>query len=367
MISPDQSYTKKPTPQIDLKVIAGEKPISLVIDPAVPDISKNVFIPTWNNRPDAPPAVARLRGTGILTHQNLTAVIANPGAGKSSIVEALGPNYLNPSADCLGFEVDPACHGLIIVDNERTNIDVWNSFYRMCRRAQIPEGGEVRNVKIAGLRSVARLPERIRVIEHLLETNPCGLLLIDGAGDLVTDTNDLLQAIECRIWLREITVKYNISIFVTLHPNPNTNKPRGHQGSEICREAECVLLAKPFEGDAKIITSDFEQGKNRNNPKLTTAYVWSDNHKMFISADYEDLVAGKQSGKDQAGRSQEEALAKSVLPGQVSLRHTDLVNAIMQKTSKSEWTAIRQVRNLEGWGIVKKYEDGCYRLNINKS
>jgi hypothetical protein len=357
-----QAVSKKAVPVIPLEVFTGQQ--DLPTAPHLQVINKNVFIPEWGNRPEELPAVVKLGGTTILTHQNTAALIANPGGGKSSAMEAIAASYLNPMTDNLGFEVDPSCKGLIIVDNERTNLDVWNSFYRMCRRAQIPEGGAVPNVKIAGLRSVARLPERIKTIEYLLENNPCSLLLIDGAGDLVTDTNDLMQAIECRIWLREITVKYNISIFVTLHPNPNSNKPRGHQGSEICREAECVLLAKPYDDDTKIITSDFEQGKNRNNPKLTTAYRWSDNERMFISVDYGDLMAGRQTSKDQAGRIQAEALARVLLPPPTSLKHADFVNAIMQKTSQSEPTAKRKIKDMTGWGIARKYEDGFYRLNL---
>jgi hypothetical protein len=326
------------------------------------DTLRNVFFPSWDNRPPELPAIVKLGGTPILTHQNTGALIANPGAGKSSAMEAIAASYLNPAGDNLGFEVDPECAGVIVVDNERTNTDVWNSFHRICRRAGISEGGQMRNVKMAGLRSVARLPERIKVIENLLDSNPCGLLLLDGAGDLVLDTNDLAQAIECRIWLRELSVKYNISIFATLHPNPNTDKPRGHQGSEICREAECVLLAKAFDGDTKIITSDFEHGKNRNNPKLTTAYCWSDEHKMFVSVDYEDAVASKSTRQDEARRAQVETLAKSVLNGQTSLRHSDLVAAIMDKTSCKESSAKTKVREMKAWGYAIIGPDERYRL-----
>ncbi len=327
-------------------------------------IHEKIFIPDWNNKPEPIPDVLKLSGTPILGHQNLTGIIANPGFGKSSIVESIGANLLNPSADCLGFEVDQSCNGIIIVDNERTNADVWNSFSRMCRRAGIVEGGGTNNIILAGMRSIARLSERIQAIESLLENNPCSLLLFDGAGDLVEDTNDLSQAIECRIWLREITVKYNTSILVTLHPNPNSNKPRGHQGSEICREAECVLLIKNYEGDHRLITSDFEQGKNRNNPKLTTAFTWSDDNKMFISADYEDLQFNKQTAKDGMKRQEADRLAKEIISPPNALKYGEFVSAIMQKTSVSEPTARRKIKDMDGWGIINKSNDNFYRYEI---
>lgn len=353
---------KKPVPILNLQSFTGEP--QAVTQPSTDELNtKNVFIPDWTNRPEELPGVLKLGGTTILTHQNTGALIANPGAGKSSAIEAIAASFLNPAVDNLGFEVDPACAGIIVVDNERTNADVWNSFSRVCRRAGIEPGEDMTNVKIAGLRSVARLPERMRVIHHLLDNNPCGLLLLDGAGDLVLDTNDLAQAIECRIWLRELTVKYNLSIFVTLHPNPGSEKPRGHQGSEICREAESVLLAKPFDGDTKIITSDFEHGKNRNNPKLTTAYRWSDENRMFLSVEYEDAVASKSSAQDQKRRANSKALAASILAGQKALKHADFVGSIMDKSSCKESSAKTRIREMTSWGYVQKGEDDRYRLN----
>jgi hypothetical protein len=349
---------QKTAPVLPLEAFTGSQP------PDKTEFIKNIYFPNWSNKPDELPPVTSLAHTPILTYQNMTAVIANPGSGKSSIMEAIMSAYLNPEADNLGFEVDNSCKGIIYIDNERTNTDVWNSFSRMCRRAGIAEGAEVNNVVIAGMRSIPRLKERIEAIEYLLDNNPCSLLLIDGAGDLVYDTNDLEQAIECRIWLRAITVKYNLSVIVTLHPNPGTNKPRGHQGSEICREAECVLLVKPYEGDVKLITSDFENGKNRNNPKLTTAFVWSDTNMMFITADYEDAQASKQEVKDKAKRNQAELLAKKLLPAPTSLTYTELSEAIADANSLSLATANRRVKEWATWKIITKHVDDRYRLNI---
>ena len=260
-------------------------------------VLENVFIPNWNNKPEELPPALSLNGVSILTNGNVTAVVAAPGAGKSSLSEAAAAWHLNFTADTLGFEGDENFEGVIYCDFERTNTDVWNSFNRMARRAGIPFGTEPEKVILVGMRSIPRLAERMQAIEYFLENNPCSLLLLDGAGDLVTDTNDLLQAIDCRIWLRELTVKYKVSIFTTVHPNPGSDKPRGHIGSEVCREAECVFLAKKIDGDIHILTTNFEHGKNRNGSDLTTAYQWSDQEMMFISASVPvDCDAGNKSG-----------------------------------------------------------------------
>lgn len=323
---------------------------------------KLVYMPDWGNKPEPVKPVLSQGGTPILTHQNIAALIALPGQGKSSWIEAIMAKKLNPEVDAMGAEVDPSCTGMIYIDNERTNTDVWNSFFRMAKRAKLTYGQPISGVTIAGMRQVARLDQRRNIIEDLLSSNPCSLLLLDGAGDMVRDTNDLQEALDCRMWMREISVKFDTSILVTLHPNPNSARPRGHQGSEICREAETVLLIKSHDAIHKIITSDFEAGKNRNNPKLTTAFKWSDEQGMFISADYDDLIIGGTEAAANGKRVQSEALARSVLPVQTSLRHVELVNAIMQTTEQSEITAKRKIKDMEKLGIIQKFEDGLYRI-----
>ncbi len=324
-----------------------------------------IFIPTWENRPIEAPPIITLNDVGILTDKNLMAIIASPGVGKSSICESIVANILNREADCLGFKVSDHCHDAIYIDFERTNLDVWNSFNRMNKRAGVKYGEETPGVILAGMRSIPRLKERLEAIVFLLENNPCDLLLLDGAGDLVTDTNDLLQAIECRIFLRELTVKYNVSIFTTLHPNPGSFKPRGHIGGEITREVECCLLAKTYEGDCRIITSEFDYGKNRNNAPIQGGYKWSDEKKMFISVDIEQVSPqGKKDVRAAAKLAYNERIAKVVLAPPTALKNGELIKAIMKMEGNSKATAKRILDNLIDMDIISKSDDGYYRFIV---
>lgn len=351
---------KVANPEVLLKHFNGDIPLNSE-QPLAEELLKNVFIPTWNNKPDPVPDVMRMNGTGILTFQNIGSLIAKPGAGKTSVFEAIIGSYLNPEGDNLGFEVDSSFQGIIGIDNERTETDVWNSYYRIAKRSQIEPGMEMQNTILAGLRSIPRLQNRKAAITWLLDNNPCSLLLIDGAGDLVNDTNDLEEAIECRVWLRELTVKYKISIFVTLHPNPGSEKPRGHHGSEICRESESVLIIKPYDENTRIITTDFEHGKNRNNAPISTAFTWSDNEKMFISADLDNVAVIKQNAKADRQKAELTELAKKVLAPPKSLGYNELVSVIEEKCGISKSTAKRKVADMLNESLIKKHPDEHYR------
>lgn len=345
--------------------IPGDEKIDLKIPSNnIKELFNKVFIPDWQNKPADLPAVLKLAGSSILTYQNISSIIAAPGFGKSSICESILASQLNPDVDCMGFKVAHVCEGIIFIDFERTNSDVWKSFDRMCRRAGIKYGEEISNVKIAGMRQIPRLKERLDAIEYLLQTYPCNLLLLDGTGDMVTDTNDLPQAIECRIFLRELTIKHNLSILTTMHPNPSSTKPRGHIGSEILRESECVLLVKKGKGGSMIITSDFEHGKNRNNTSVTAAYKWNGDHHMFVSVDVEKIAEGIKDAKAQLKRENAKKIAENILQMANILTDAELIKAIMQHKSVSESTAKRIKRDMIKWDIITKRKDGCYQLEL---
>jgi hypothetical protein len=324
------------------------------------------FIPDWSNKPKEIPDVIKLSDTGILSFKNLSAIIANPGFGKTSVLEAIACSFLNPDADSLGFQVNPLCKGILIIDTERPDADVWKSFYRICKRAGIPTGQELKNVKIAGLRNFARLSDRKRIIERLIKSGPVSLLLVDGAGDLVADPNDLDQAIECRVWLRELTQSHDISTLTTLHSNSNSDKPRGHVGSELLRESESVLLIKN-DGDTHILTTEFEFGKNRNNPKLNSAFTWSDSKMMFISTDFESIEPKKQQAAENRKKENLSNLAKEILPFGKSFSNIELVNALITKQDISERTAQTRIKTFLANQLVEKGNDNFYRLKTNKA
>lgn len=343
---------KKSAPDLDTKAFEGG-----LYNPNT-NVSDNVYIPTWYNRPIERPPVLKLNDTSILTPQNTAVIIAAPGIGKTSLCEAIPAAYLNPNVDCLGFAADTTIPGVIMIDFERAKQDVWKGRYRIAQRAGIKHGAPMPGFVMAGMRAVPRLQERLTEIEKLLINNPCGLLILDGAGDMVTDSNDLLQAIECRIFLRELTVKYNLAIFTTLHPNPNSSKPRGHIGSEMLREAETALLAKKLSGENRILTTDFELGKSRNAGHATTGYYWSVEHNMFLSSEVDTPINDSTTTKLERIQS----IIQGVLPPETAMSYMELVRLIIGKAACSEPTAKRYVTAADVNKWLTKRMDGKYML-----
>ena len=243
-----------------------------------------VFIPTWDNRPIEQPPVLKLNDESILSFQNITCIVAPPGAGKSNVCESIVSSVINSDVDNLGFTT--TAKSILFIDMERTQSDVWKSFYRIMKRAKVEKGINIDNVLIVSFRELSTAQERRDKIEDILKEKHYEILLFDGIGDLVSDTNSLEQAIGCKNWVRMITSKYDTSILTTLHPNKNSNTPRGHIGSEILRESENVFIIDvDNKTGIRTITTDFAHGKARNGKHATGCFEWSDEHMMFISSE----------------------------------------------------------------------------------
>ena len=249
----------------------------------IDEILEGLFIPTWDNKPPYRKPILSINGVGVLSFQNISCIIAQPGAGKSSTNESIISSIINKDCDCLGFETD--AKSVMYIDFERTEDDVWNSFNKVMKRAKVSIGTTFENVKIISFRNIPKSKNRKDRIESLLERYKPELLLLDGVGDLVDDTNSLEQSIECKNWVRFITSKFNVSILTTLHPNKGSLTPRGHIGSEILREAESVLSIIVNSDETRTLTSDFVHGKARNGGHATTCFEWNDDNKMFISSE----------------------------------------------------------------------------------
>lgn len=320
-----------------------------------------IYIPNWENKPPETKDVLSLNGVPVLTYKNVSTLIAGQGFGKSSCCDAIAANFVNPKADCLTWQVSDEVRGVLAIDMERTPSDTWKGFSKIYGRAGKPYGYTKDNFTIAGLRDLPRLEQRMKAIEYLINRHPCDLLIFDGFADLVNDPNDQPECIELRAFIRETAATFNLSIFGTLHPNPGSLKPRGHIGSEFMREAETVLALKKYDGDVRIITTDFEHGKSRNSGGVTAAYKWSDEHHMFITADIDDAIIERENKKAEKLKQELSETLNNVLPKLKALTREQLEREVSEFIGKSKSTASRKINEMLKFKLVSKSEDGNYR------
>jgi hypothetical protein len=303
-------------------------------DSIIPE-DKRLFLPTWDNKPPQQQTIVKTQGKRVLTTGNLLAIVSRPGAGKSSICEVVIANILNPKCDSLGFEVNLQAprDKVLYIDTERTPQDTWNSWERTYRRAGLKKPYIDNHVIFANFKAIS-INDRKKYVEKIFENNQdIGLIIFDGAGDFIRDTNSLQESGEFIDWIN--TFNFSISIIVSLHTNPNDNKPRGHIGSELCRRAESVLLLRKLEDGVRQITTDFEHGKVRNDDDtISSFYKYSDDLKMFISSEY---VKEKHINNEK--KEEYRTIANEIFEGKTICSPTFIITKIAEKIGKKEVAA----------------------------
>jgi len=124
------------------------------------------------------------------------------------------------------------------------------------------------------------------------------------------------------------------------------------------------MAAKNYEGDSRILTTDFESGKNRNSSQVNACYGWSEEKGMFVTVDIEEAFENRNNPKDRMKKNIAETLAAKVLPVCDGIKRSELIERLMQHSTQSESSAKRVLKEMLAWGIVVKEETGFYTLNI---
>lgn len=308
------------------------------IPDAIIPLDKRLFYPTWENKPPYKETVIKSQGKRVLTNGNILSIISKAGTGKSSICESIIASWLNPKCDALGMEVNlPKNRDKILyVDTERTLQDTWNSWERINYRAKIKSPTVDKRLVFVNFKAVASV-DRKRYVEEVLNKNPdIGLVIFDGASDFIRDTNSIFEAQDFIDWINAFNS--NISIVVTLHTNPNDTKPRGHIGSELWRKSESVLLARKLENGVRELTTDFDNGKVRNDDdKITSYYQFSETENMFISCP--EYSPSPKNNREEEKKAEYIVILNEIFNGITYISATKLITLLSQKIGKSEQAA----------------------------
>jgi hypothetical protein len=101
-----------------------------------------------------------------------------------------------------------------------------------------------KNVEIFALREFNHKYRKAMIQLKIEQTEGLGLVVIDGARDLVSSINSEEEASDCTQYLMTLTSKHDIHIITVLHQNKGSDHLRGHLGTELQNKAETVVEVK---------------------------------------------------------------------------------------------------------------------------
>lgn len=292
----------------------------------------------------------------IATAGNLQTINAQVKSGKSAIINALmAAPMAREGADTLGVRSENLRgFGLLHVDTEQSPEDHHAQVLRAMRRAEVEAlppwfwsfcltGFDAPSVR----RAVFELADQLAQV--------CGgmhSILLDGVADCVRDPNDAEECNEFIAALHALAIRLRCAIPGVIHQNPNSDKTRGHLGSQLERKAETNLRLDKVEEITEVWSE-----KQRRAPILKGTgprFRWSDEAGMHIS------VQSGREARSSAQFNEAKELVAEVFKHRPAMPYAALVNGITEGLILSVPTAKRRITTWITLGVIRKTVGGYY-------
>jgi hypothetical protein len=148
---------------------------------------------------------------------------------------------------------------IIYFDTEQSRYHVHLVYQRI---AALTGESPPKNLEVYCLRPYSP-QERINIIEKVInDASGLGVVIIDGARDLVNSINDETESTEVSTHFMKWTEQKNIHLITVLHQNKGDTNARGHLGTELINKAETTLTVRvdPENKAASIVEAEFTRG-----------------------------------------------------------------------------------------------------------
>lgn len=273
---------------------------------------------------------------------DISVVTGQPKSRKTFLISALATAFLSDNG-YLGLK--PSCKGkVLIVDTEQSKAHAQTVLKRIYRLMGWGFNDKHEEIVMLSLRELNAEERNDKLREAIHHFNP-KFVFIDGFADLLVNTNDIEESVECINELMRISTAYNCHICSVVHANPNSEKMRGHVGSELQRKSETVLLVSKSD-NITTVSPQFCR-----NIEFNRFAFRIDESGLPISTEY--IKNPKDSNRD---------LFEQIFSGRDSLIHKELGELVMKEASIQISYANERIRNALRSGIIQ-LENKYYRLN----
>lgn len=237
----------------------------------------------------------KLAGIEIAHVGNHLTVIAPAKSGKSAWIGAVIASACpcTSKVDLLGLEPTNRERSAIIhIDTEQSRNDHHRLITRSLKRAGCKKAPDyLLSFCMAGWD-----PREIcQAIDYLAKRaaeafGGVHAIIVDGIADLITSPNDEEESNALERWFRNLAINFQCCCIGVIHQNPNSDKSRGHLGSQFERKSETVLMLEKKKEQTIVYST-----RTRRAPILkeeAPCFEWSDEIKAHVSCD--NLISNKE-------------------------------------------------------------------------
>ena len=302
--------------------------------------------------------VYRIGSIVVSTPGNLLTITAQSKTGKTSFFGAMIAAAADPTdakGDTLTVQsCNPNNWALLHFDYEQSKRDHWRLFEQVKRRAGVNEFPPwLLSHNFTGVPPKDCL-SALEVVMEDAKTKFGGIhsVLLDGYADLVGDVNDAGESNLLVTQLHGLAGKYDCPVCGILHFNPNSEKARGHLGSQLERKSESNLTLTK-DGDITVLHSEKQRGApivKTNGPR----FRWDENQGMHVTC--ENIASAREAEQKERQRCARD----DVFGERPAMRYSELMLAIRESVKVSEATAERRLSTWRKLGLVEKQAAGLW-------
>lgn len=189
-------------------------------------------------------------------------------------------------------------------------------------------------------------------------------IVLDVITDCVFNFNDTKDSMKLIDMMNQSINRYDVTFLCLIHENPgNTDKARGHLGTEILNKASTVLQIG-FEKDAQNHNTDLIKVnflKCRSSKKHDPFFVqYSNEEKGLVMADPFSTQAILDKKNHKAALSETTELLAHLLQPEMSRK--ELIEALTEELDCSKRTIVSRLKQICDNAVVIEQNDENYTL-----
>ena len=213
---------------------------------------------TMSKKIEKPVPIISIAENVISSAGNLTMLSGQSKAGKSAFCSVVlagairGHNFYYDGFEQLYIDGNEQKKAVIHIDTEQAKHNHFhnlkNAVLSRVSFKELPKYFKSYNIR------ETELKDRMSFTKELFKNasalyNGIHLVVIDGIADYIKSVNDEVESNRVVHDFEQLSVTYDCPIILIVHLNPNSNKERGHLGSQLQRKAETVLQVKKDDND----------------------------------------------------------------------------------------------------------------------
>ncbi|WP_435356138.1 hypothetical protein [Emticicia sp. SJ17W-69] len=296
--------------------------------------------------------------TPVIREGTINIVQGKYGSHKTRIVELCCSLLLsepNCTSDFLGLQkTDSKQVTIIYIDTERNLKEEFpTGILSIKNKACIDINTKTSTFRFTSIKSIER-SKRLDAVKDFVnavraETDNHILVVLDVATDCVADFNSPSESMKLFDYLGNLCDNFNATFLLILHENPNSEKARGHTGTEGANKASTVIHIG-FEKDGKNQDTELIKLKFlkiRSAKRAEPLYlVYSDIAKGLILADKE-LVRQKTAERRQVADVEMVAEKIGDIFKEATMPQKELIEILKTEFECSDNTLKERLKDIE--------------------